>query len=172
MQICEHVQCSVCPLTVRHTAIYHSWILLSEVSFADQIGFHASQKHVNGTSVPPLMSVYAIRTVQPRACFQVFAVKRAVATSQALSSLLWRNVTLRLSQHLVTDLEFADCCAAEERRVEVDMEMAALDFLGCSLERSLVYTHACDGCQFCEKNLRKITDCKGTVFQTGCRIGG
>jgi hypothetical protein len=104
---------------------------------------------VKVTNIPLLTPVDAIRTVQPRACFQVLAVKRAVTASQALSCLLWRDVTLGLSQHLVADLEFANRCAAKERWVEMNVEVAAFDFIDCPLKRSLVYTHACDIYQFC-----------------------
>lgn len=74
--------------------------------------------------------------------FQPLPVELAVTGSQTLSSLLGCDVTLRLCHHLIADLELADTGASQKWWVEVNMEMARLDLVSCTLERRLVHTHA------------------------------
>jgi hypothetical protein len=74
---------------------------------------------------------------------ELLAVKLAIAGAEALCSLLRGDVALRLCEHLVADLELPDCGATQKRGVEVDVEVAGLDLVDCTCERSLVNAHAC-----------------------------
>ena len=56
--------------------------------------------------------------------------------------MLGRDVALGFGHEFIADEEFADGGTAEERRVEVDVEVTGFDFVGSAGERSLVETHA------------------------------
>jgi hypothetical protein len=88
-------------------------------------------------------TVYAIRAWR---MLQPSAVKLATTGAQALGGLLWSDVALGLGHHLIADLELADSSAAQEWWVEVDVEVAGLDLIGCACERSLMETHAWNCC--------------------------
>lgn len=94
-------------------------------------------------SIGAVGSINPVDAVGEGLLFEALAVKRAAAAPQAFCSLLGRDVALRLSHHLVTDLEFADGSTAKKRRVKMDVEMAALDLLVRAFQRRLVNTHAC-----------------------------
>jgi hypothetical protein len=69
-------------------------------------------------------------------------VKRSTTVAQAFRSLFRRDIALRLSHEFVADEEFPHSRAAQERRVEVDVEVGGFDFFGCACEGSLVEAHA------------------------------
>jgi len=52
-----------------------------------------------------------------------------VELAQSCCRLLWREVALRLGEHLVTDHEFFDRCGAQERWIEVGMKLPVLEDL-------------------------------------------
>ena len=93
-------------------------------------------------TIDPISTVDTVDTVGVGLLFEALTVKWAATTSQAVCSLLGRDVALRLSQHLVADLELPDSCTAEQGWVEVDVKMAALDLIVCTFQRRLVDTHA------------------------------
>jgi hypothetical protein len=93
-------------------------------------------------TIDTVHAVYAIYAVGGWGRFELLPVKLSITCPKTLCSLLWGDVTLRLGHHLVANLEFADCGTSQERRVEVDVEMAGLNLISCATERSLVKTHA------------------------------
>lgn len=94
-------------------------------------------------AIRAISTVDAIDTGHEWLLFEGLAIQWAAAASEMVCSLLRRDVALRLGQHLVTDLELADGGAAEQGRVKMNMEMTALDFIGCAFQRRLMNTHAC-----------------------------
>lgn len=58
------------------------------------------------------------------------AVKRTTAVAQAFRGLFGCDVALGFGHEFVADEEFADGGAAQEWRVEVDVEVAGFDFVG------------------------------------------
>ena len=94
-------------------------------------------------AVDTIDTIDTIDTVRQWCMLELLTVKLAVTGAKTLCSLLRSDVALRLCQHLVADLELSDCGATQKRGVEVDVEMAGLDLVGCACERSLVNTHAC-----------------------------
>jgi hypothetical protein len=63
--------------------------------------------------------------------------------SQSLSCLLWCDVPLWLRHQFIPNQELPDCRAAEERWVEVHVEMRGVYFLLCAFEGSLMDPGAC-----------------------------
>lgn len=70
------------------------------------------------------------------------AIQRSVAIPQAFRGLFGRDIALRLGHQLVADEELSHCCAAQQRWVEVDVEMAGFDLFGGAGEWRLVDSHA------------------------------
>jgi hypothetical protein len=70
-------------------------------------------------------------------------VKRSTTVAQAFRSLFRRDIALRLSHEFVADEELPHSRAAQERRVEVNVEVGGFDFFGGAGEGSLVEAHAC-----------------------------
>lgn len=57
---------------------------------------------------------------------------------QPCRGLFGRDIPLRLSQQLVTHEKLAHSCGAQERRIEVHVEVAVLGFFLCTIEGRLV----------------------------------
>jgi hypothetical protein len=72
-------------------------------------------------------------------------IQRAPTIPQPLRSLFRSDIALGLSHEFVADEEFPHRRAAQEWRVEVDVEVGSFDFLRSACEGSLVETHACWG---------------------------
>lgn len=70
------------------------------------------------------------------------AIQRSTAVPQAFRGLFGRDIALRLGHQLVADEELSHRCAAQQRWVEVDVEMAGFDLFGGAGEWRLVDSHA------------------------------
>jgi hypothetical protein len=51
------------------------------------------------------------------------------------------DISLWLGQHLIPDEELPHRGTSQERRIEMDMEMAGFDFLSLAVQWCLVYAH-------------------------------
>jgi hypothetical protein len=89
-----------------------------------------------------VVAIDTVYTVGDWCGLKLLAVQLAATGAQALCGLLRGDVALRLGHHLVSNLELANGGTSQERRVEVDVEVAGLDLVGCARERSLMEAHA------------------------------
>jgi hypothetical protein len=70
-------------------------------------------------------------------------VQRPATVAQALRRLLRSDIALRLGHEFIADEELPHGGAAEEGRVEVDVEVRGFDFFGRASQWGLVEAHAC-----------------------------